>query len=539
MKRFILYIIILLIPIPTLAFKVKRSGAVDLLAVDKRFFYQHEVSIYAMPSHTRLIYSDASNKSSTGSFNIGAGLDYRFFFHQNIGVSMGLQWLQYTGNYKFEYFEHTIYGEDNTDPEYPNNPYYYTKRYNVTENASLHYLEVPIKVLFITPSWNKVQFRSALGINVGYNIYTEQNLTGSYDAELNYTNQNIVVDESESLLLGRFTDIAIYSPNTILKPHVSILAEIGIGIKVSERCQINLDLYGSYALNNTHSYYEDFISMNKDYKGIATTNLVGDIHPFAHGARIGVSVYLGKAKEEFLPNWKKRKLRGVGNNIDMSAYNTNLAQVSKVKETESTPIEEDKKIEDNILTIPETKEEIVEEKLPETIKEDTIKTDIVEEEIFEENIVKEEIVEKEVVVEDTIPTQETQKIEKTERIEPTIQKTQQTQRRALNSPVLFEKDSYIANYHSQRILQIIAASIQEAPPSKIIIVGYTCDIGDDANNYKLGLKRAQEVQALLKAYGITNIPFEIISKGETNSPLQNIDEEHREKNRRVELIYIY
>lgn len=519
MKRFILYIIILLIPIPTLAFKVKRSGAVDLLAVDKRYFYQHEVSLYALPSYTKLVYSDKYNKSSVGSFNIGAGLDYRFFFHQNIGVSMGLQWLQYTGNYKFEYFEHTIYGEDNTDPQHPNNPYYYTKRYNVTENASLHYLEVPIKVLFITPSWNKVQFRSALGINVGYNIYTKQNLTGSYDAELNYTNQNIVVDESESLQLGRFTDIAIYSPNTILKPHVSILAEIGIGIKVSERCQINLDLYGSYALNNTHSYYEDFISMNKDYKGIATTNLVGDIHPFAHGARIGVSVYLGKAKEEFLPNWKKRKLRGVGNNIDMSAYNTNIS------------------------SIPDTKREIIEEKLPEIIKEDTIKTEIIEEEI-----VNEDIIEKEIVVVDTIKTNIIEKeiVEETnveeeiieEEIIP-IQKTQQSHKRALNSPILFEKDSYIATYHSQRILQIIAASIHQAPPSKIIIIGYTCDIGDDASNYQLGLKRAQEVQALLKAYGITNIPFEIISKGETNSPLQNIDEEHRKKNRRVELIYIY
>ena len=514
MKRFILYIIILLIPIPTLAFKVKRSGAVDLLAVDKRYFYQHEVSLYALPSYTKLVYSDNYNKSSVGGFNIGAGLDYRFFFHQNIGVSMGLQWLQYTGNYKFEYFEHTIYGEDNTDPQHPNNPYYYTKRYNVTENASLHYLEVPIKVLFITPSWNKVQFRSALGINVGYNIYTEQNLTGSYDAELNYTNQNIVVDESESLQLGRFTDIAIYSPNTILKPHVSILAEIGIGIKVSERCQINLDLYGSYALNNTHSYYEDFISMNKDYKGIATTNLVGDIHPFAHGARIGVSVYLGKAKEEFLPNWKKRKLRGVGNNIDMSAYDT------------------------NILSTPETKREIIEEKLPEIIKEDTVNT-----EIIEEDIVKEDIIEKEIVVVDTIKTNIIEKeiveeINVEEEIIP-IQKKQQAQRRALNSPILFEKDSYIATYHSQRILQIIAASIHQAPPSKIMIVGYTCDIGDAASNYQLGLKRAQEVQALLKAYGITNIPFEIISKGETNSPLQNIDEEHRKKNRRVELIYIY
>lgn len=552
MKRFILYIIILLIPIPTLAFKVKRSGAVDLLAVDKRYFYQHEVSLYAMPSYTRLIYSDKDNQNSFGNFGIGAGFDYRFFFHQNVGISMGLQWLKYSGNYKFDKFEQNVYGIDNSDPLYPNNPYIFTKRYNVIENADIHYLEVPIKILFITPSWNKVQFRSAIGINVGYNIASKQNLSGSYEAELNYTDQNIIIDKSESLQLGTYSDLNIYSPNTVLKPHVSALAEIGIGIKVSERCQINIDLYGSYSLINTHSYYEDFISMDENYKGIVTTNLIGDINPFACGARIGVSVYLGKAKEEILPPWKKRKLKGIGDNIDLSAQNyTENNDKDIIEETdEKEAIEEqiaevvDEVIEEVDKEIATEKREEVETKIEEEVKaESEIEVEEVKENIkikAKVEVETDEIKEDKEVIEELKETKEEEiQIDKTREIvkEQPIERT--LQKRALNAPVLFELNSYITSYHSQRILQIVAASILDAPPSKIILVGYTCDIGSDVINYELGLKRAQEVQAILKAYGVTNIPIETISKGETNSPLQNDNEENRKKNRRVELIYIY
>ena len=554
MKRFLLYIIILLIPIPTLAFKVKRSGAIDLLAVDKRYFYQHEVSLYAMPSYTRLIYSDTANKNSFGDFDMGAGIDYRFFFHQNVGISMGLQWLQYSGNYKFDKFEQIVYGVDNSDPLYPNNPYNFTKRYNVTENADIHYLEVPIKILFITPSWNNVQFRSAIGINVGYNIVSKQKLSGSYEAELNYTNQNIIVDQSESLQLGTFTDINIYSPNTVLKPHVSALAEIGIGIKVSERWQINIDLYGSYSLINTHSYYEDFISMDKNYKGIVTTNLVGDINPLACGARIGVSVYLGKAKEEILPPWKKRALKGMGDNIDLSAqnYKENIIE-EEVKEDVEEEVKEEEVIEESVEEIEEIVEEVVEEIIEDTTEEIVIE-DITTAEIKETEVEAETKVEAEAVTELIKEELKETKVDatvetNTEVIENKIEETKEivkeqpieriSQKRALNAPVLFEMNSYVTSYHSQRILQIVAASILDAPPSKIVLIGYTCDIGSNDNNYRLGLKRAQEVQALLKAYGVTNIPIETISKGETNSPLQNDNEENRKKNRRVELIYIY
>jgi outer membrane protein OmpA-like peptidoglycan-associated protein len=511
-----------------MAFKFKRSGAVDLLAVDKRFFYQHEVSIYALPSYSWLRYSDISNQSSKGYFNVGAGIDYRFFFHQNIGVSMGLQWLKYNGDYKYDAFEQTVSGIDNTDPLFPDNPYQYIERYYVTEKANLHFLEVPIKVLFITPSWERVQFRSAIGINIGYNIATKQHLSGYYDAEMKYTNQNITVDYSESLLLGRFTNINISSPNTILKPHISVLAEIGIGIKMSERWQINFDLYGSYSFNNLHSTHKEFISMKNDYTGIATTNLVGDIHSLAAGCRIGISVYLGKPKEEIVTPWKKRALKGLNDNLDFSVSDINLPdkitseQIGSTSTEDITEIEEVKDIEvvkefEEIKEIEENKEiEEIEE-----IKEIEEIEDIKEIEEIEEIEEVEEVVEQKIIENEVA---EIKIIEKT---------------KALNSPILFEKDSYNVSYYSLRIIQIIAASILENPPTKIILVGYTCDIGSDISNYELGLKRAQEVQAILKAYGVTNIPIETTSKGETNPPLQNIDEEHREKNRRVELIYIY
>ena len=85
-----------------------------------------------------------------------------------------------------------------------------------------------------------------------------------------------------------------------------------------------MDLYGSYSLNNVHDTYNTFIAMNRGYQGIVKTNLVSDIHPFSVGARIGISVYLGKPKEEILPPLKKRKLRGF--NEDLNTYANQPAQ---------------------------------------------------------------------------------------------------------------------------------------------------------------------------------------------------------------------
>ena len=92
---------------------------------------------------------------------------------------------------------------------------------------------------------------------------------------------------------------------------------------------------------------------------------------------------------------------------------------------------------------------------------------------------------------------------------------------------------------SKRMLGHIAASLLANPPKKIIIIGYTCDIGNTSYNADLGYCRAERVRYLLEQYGINQIQIETETRGESNPYLPNTNERNRQENRRVEMIYIY
>lgn len=574
-KYLLATLLLCLLTLPGYAFKVKKSGAIDLLAKDKRYFYQHEVGIYAIPCYSWLTYKDTQGQQSSGAFNVGAGLDYRFFFHQNVGVSLGIQYMPYTGYYNYDAFEQTSSGIDNSDPLYPNNPYIYVERYNVDEIAKLHYLEAPIKLLFITPSWNKVQLRTAIGINIGYNIATQQSLTGFYDAEMIYTDHNITLNQSESLQLGRYTDITIQSPQTVLGVQIAALAEIGIGIKLSERWQMNIDLYGSYSLNNTHNTYNSFIAMNKAYQGIVTTNLVGDIHPLALGARIGFSVYLGNPKEEILPPWKKRKLKGFNESLDgytnqsllnETSQDTLATQAITLPEPVTTPVAtEPEVIEPEIIEpeIMETDLVATEAITTETIESKTTETEaITEQEIIKAAIIEPTVAKPEVITAPKVVTPIEPAVATPVAPQPTITEPAKTEPkalkpivtdpivvepkeskaykpRALNAPILFHLNSLELTKASSSLFKHIVSTLQDNPPQKIIVIGYTCNMGDESDNLHLGKYRAEKVKYLLEQNGLQHISIETETRGENNPHLPNTTENNRKQNRCVDMIYIY
>lgn len=533
-KYLLATLLLCLLTLPGYAFKVKKSGAIDLLAKDKRYFYQHEVGIYAIPCYSWLTYKDTHGQQSSGAFNVGAGLDYRFFFHQNVGVSLGIQYMPYTGYYNYDAFEQTSSGIDNSDPLYPNNPYIYVERYNVDEIAKLHYLEAPIKLLFITPSWNKVQLRTAIGINIGYNIATQQSLTGFYDAEMIYTDHNITLNQSESLQLGRYTDITIQSPQTVLGVQIAALAEIGIGIKLSERWQMNIDLYGSYSLNNTHNTYNSFIAMNKAYQGIVTTNLVGDIHPLALGARIGFSVYLGNPKEEILPPWKKRKLKGFNESLDgytnqsllnETSQDTLATQAITLPEPVTTPVvTAPEVIEPEIIEPTVAKPEVITAPKVVTPIEPAVATPVAPQPTITEPAKTEPKAIKPIVTEPFVG-------------EPKESKTYKP--RALNAPILFHLNSLELTKASSSLFKHIVSTLQDNPPQKIIVIGYTCNMGDESDNLHLGKYRAEKVKYLLEQNGLQHISIETETRGENNPHLPNTTENNRKQNRCVDMIYIY
>ncbi|MGE9615047.1 MAG: OmpA family protein [Solitalea-like symbiont of Tyrophagus putrescentiae] len=71
--------------------------------------------------------------------------------------------------------------------------------------------------------------------------------------------------------------------------------------------------------------------------------------------------------------------------------------------------------------------------------------------------------------------------------------------------------------------------------TRIILEGYTCNIGTTKYNYGLGLRRANSIKRVLVRFGIPSSDITVKSYGKTRPAYPNDSKEHRKLNRRVEI----
>jgi OmpA-OmpF porin, OOP family len=90
---------------------------------------------------------------------------------------------------------------------------------------------------------------------------------------------------------------------------------------------------------------------------------------------------------------------------------------------------------------------------------------------------------------------------------------------------------------SKPTLDKIAGFLKAHPEiTKIRIDGYTCDLGSNSYNLRLSQKRAQAVVTYLEGQDISADRIGTVKGyGEENPLVPNIDEPHREQNRRVQI----
>ena len=113
----------------------------------------------------------------------------------------------------------------------------------------------------------------------------------------------------------------------------------------------------------------------------------------------------------------------------------------------------------------------------------------------------------------------------------------------LSNQVLFDFNSAAlkpqARYVLNEVSKMLNKTLKEHPEATVIIEGYTDNIGTPQYNLDLSLRRAQAVALYLEKLGV---PPEKISNrglGEANPLFPNDTEEHRAKNRRVEIKILY
>lgn len=78
--------------------------------------------------------------------------------------------------------------------------------------------------------------------------------------------------------------------------------------------------------------------------------------------------------------------------------------------------------------------------------------------------------------------------------------------------------------------------LEKYPDKKVLITGHTDDVGEEASNYALGMKRAQTVQKYLISQGISKDRIQTVSKGELEPIAENTTTEGKEQNRRITIL---
>ncbi|WP_201352332.1 OmpA family protein [Hydrogenimonas urashimensis] len=123
-----------------------------------------------------------------------------------------------------------------------------------------------------------------------------------------------------------------------------------------------------------------------------------------------------------------------------------------------------------------------------------------------------------------------------EKLGISVQKTKEGMKLTVPAKVLFDFNKFILKPEAKKALSLLGDIIRENPAKKIVVTGYTDNVGSDTYNLKLSLQRAQSVaDYLIYCEKVNPELFKIEGKGKANPVASNATEEGRAKNRRVEI----
>jgi len=105
----------------------------------------------------------------------------------------------------------------------------------------------------------------------------------------------------------------------------------------------------------------------------------------------------------------------------------------------------------------------------------------------------------------------------------------------MNEAVLFDFDSATLKPEATPTLAKVAGVLKRYPESKVIVKGYTDNVGAEEKNQKLSERRAQMVGNFLVAQDVAASRLTAVGLGESLPVAGNATPEGRAKNRRVEL----
>ncbi|HRU73227.1 MAG TPA: OmpA family protein [Paludibacteraceae bacterium] len=562
MKKLTVSIILSIIALT--AFAQKETVEIDTAVMMKnlridttKFYHPHELALHITPAYSALLYKGNAAKSHDG-FNVGIGLDYTYWFHRNVGVSIGAQWMRYTGVYDFNGYTEVSNHIDHSDPifEPDGDPYTLTGIYNMKEKQYAHYIETPIKLTFAAPMTEKSDFRAAIGFNPGFRVADRQTTKGPYTRVVYYTEGHYTIDEVESLRLGTFSGFSEPTSEPLFSYSLGIIADIGWAIKLTPQWKLHAGLSGGYGFNDvrTKAIRENpkvFQQLEGGYSGVVTTDHIGAVHTFFAGIKIGVSYAFGtccaekkyrKAQADFELYMRDSDGDGVPDRIDECPDTPQGVVVDSV----GCPVDSDGDgVPDYIDECPDTPQGVVVDSVGCPIDDDGdgVPNYIDECPDTPQGVVVDSVGCPVDTDGDGIPDY----LDKCPNVPgpesnygcPELKKEVRSLFKKAMQGIQFETDKDVIKKSSYPILDKIVEVMKTNPTYMLSIGGHTDDVGSEEYNQVLSEKRAGSVRRYLIEHGVEESRIASKGYGKTTPIADNTTVEGRALNRRVEFEVIF
>ena len=395
-----------------------------------------------------------------------------------------------------------------------------TKPTDLNEIQDLYMLEVPVAFKFRAIPRN-VGFTATLGVKFGFPMYNHYELkSGGYlDNSVNYPHWALTIRDVPGVIENY--NVASYSNDRSRSGYQTVnyagYAEIGLLIRLHQRVDLAISLFGNYYFNNVMNGMSDVnlgfaesytgttyaAPFTENYRGVLQTNEVKELHPWSAGVKIGIQINANRTQAEKDYDRLQRELRRAARN----------------QQPEPEPEPEPVSVEEPIVVVePEPEPEPV-------INWDSIyRADAIAQILDLAQRHNINLCDLGSCGPDTVYIIRADNSQAVAELDELLQ----------SAVIYFHLDDTVPILEPADVMDKIAAVLKRHPQQSINIDGHACKLGGKGYNKRLALRRANAVANKLSELGVRDEQMTVRSLG-ADVPFRYSKQHQLSKDRRVEI----
>ncbi len=490
-----------------------------------------------------------------GEHTLGFGglveAQYHYMFNHYLGIGIGAEAGCLLGNSTYNYaisqtnvmLPGAVYAADVT-----------TNLYNWQEKQHVAMVSIPLQLLLRAPINYKAALQMGLGAGFDIPFYGKYRTEKGQYARSAYMSQTNVTygDDMSSHLLGKYTANGEEGDLELKGLYVGILADLGVDINLTEGVGLYLGAYGYYSPANiaTTTGSADALFSYDEYQGVYNpvgvfaSDRTDKVSPLEVGIKIGLRFGMGKDVD-----WREKEAAAAQAYADSLAAVEAARQAAELKAREEAAArakaEAEARAKAQADSIAAAHAAELAKARAEADKAKAEAEALVRAKNEAEARAKAEA---EAAAKAQADAEARLKAEAEARARAEAEaiaraKAEQKAREeaafvaGFSDTAYFEtgKDMPIFGQLNEDSWTNLKEVMDNHPEIKVTVTGYTDNVGKDATNMALSLRRAENIKKMLEDKGIDGSRIKAYGKGKNNPIAPNNTKEGRAKNRRIEI----